>query len=221
MLKAISEISVPKVVEKIVEKIIEKPGATSQEGGDKEGAEKSQTKDSETSKKSPPKQSKQQQQQQQKPKRPIIKGIVINPTEGSSSQKPKESEVQGKGKKVDTSDPKATPKQKEDTSKDEELAKKIEEEERIKASAIRNEQQIKDSELRIWPVWTKEKIAKIALPAADPYWLHPVASQRVNLDANNQLDMPICPRAFIFKYMDPVPFFNGDDELMNRILIDF
>ena len=62
---------------------------------------------------------------------------------------------------------------------------------------------------------------KVALPEADPYWLHPTASQRVKLDANFQLDMPICPRAFIFKYMEPVPFFNGNDEMMNKILIDF
>ncbi|KAL4590760.1 hypothetical protein LXL04_003703 [Taraxacum kok-saghyz] len=33
--------------------------------------------------------------------------------------------------------------------------------------------------------------------------------------------MPICPRAFIFKYMEPESFFNGDEELMNKILIDF
>ena len=56
---------------------------------------------------------------------------------------------------------------------------------------------------------------------SDPYWLHPVADQRVNLDANFQLDMPLCPRAFIFKYMDPVPYFSGDEEAMNKILIDF
>ena len=50
---------------------------------------------------------------------------------------------------------------------------------------------------------------------------HTVVSQRVNVDANYQLDMPICPRAFIFKFMNPAPSFNGDDEAMNRILIDF
>ena len=33
--------------------------------------------------------------------------------------------------------------------------------------------------------------------------------------------MPICPRAFLFKYMEPVALFNGDDETMNKILIDF
>ncbi|KAL4592545.1 hypothetical protein LXL04_005545 [Taraxacum kok-saghyz] len=175
MLKAISEISVPKVVEKIVEKVIEKPRDESQEGGDR----------------------------------------------SSSSKKPKpsEPEPEGRGKAKVTTEPnlKETP----DTSKDEELAKKLATEERIKASAIRNEQQIKNSELRIWPVWTRQKIMKAALPEADPYWLHPIASQRVNLDANFQLDMPICPRAFIFKYMEPSPFFNGDNEMMNKILIDF
>ena len=62
---------------------------------------------------------------------------------------------------------------------------------------------------------------KVALPEPDPYWLHPIASQRVNLDANFQLDMRICPRAFIFKYMEPLAFFNGDEEMMNKILIDF
>ena len=62
---------------------------------------------------------------------------------------------------------------------------------------------------------------QVALPEPDPYWLHPIASQRVKFDANFQLDMPICPRAFIFKYMEPLAFFNGDDEMMNKILIDF
>ena len=77
ILKALSEIVVPKVVERIVEKVIEKPTPTSQEGGDKEGADK--TTNPETTKKTPPKKSK-----QQKPTRPPIKGIIINPEEGSS-----------------------------------------------------------------------------------------------------------------------------------------
>ncbi|KAL4590759.1 hypothetical protein LXL04_003702 [Taraxacum kok-saghyz] len=128
----ISEISVPKVVEKIVEKVIEKPGATSQEGGEKEQPEKTQP-TSETEKKSPPKQSK------PKPKRPIVKGIIINSEEGSSKKKPAKTEVAGKAKQKETSEPKVT-KTPEDTSKDEELAKKLALEERIKASAIRNEQ---------------------------------------------------------------------------------
>ncbi|KAL4584282.1 hypothetical protein LXL04_008878 [Taraxacum kok-saghyz] len=197
LLKAISEISVPKVVEKIVEK-----------------------KDS--TKKSPPKQSKQQKQTKKPdPKRPILKGVIINPDEGSSKQKPQEPEVPGKGKQIQTSDPKAASKENPDTSKDEEIARKAQEEERIKASAQREEKQIRHSELRIWPIWTREKVTKAALTEPDPYWLHPIADQRVNLDANFQLDMPLCPRAFIFKYMDLVPYFSGDDEAMNKILIDF
>ena len=216
MIKAISEISVPKVVEKVIEKVIEKPVATSQEGGDKEQPEKTQP-EPETTKKSPPKQRK----ETTKPKRPPVKGVIINPDEGSSRQKPKEPEVPGKGKQIQSSDPKATHQENPDTSKDEEIARKAQEEERIKASAQREEKQIKHSELRIWPIWTREKVTKAALTDPDPYWLHPIADQRVTLDANFQLDMPICPRDFIFKYMDPVPQFNGDDEAMNKILIDF
>ncbi|KAL4590096.1 hypothetical protein LXL04_003015 [Taraxacum kok-saghyz] len=195
MIKAISEISVPKVVEKIVER------------------------------KSPPKQSKQQPQQKQtsKPKRPIIKGVIINPPEGSSSKKtkPSEPEPEGRGKAIVTTEP--NPKEIPDTSKDEELARKLAEDEEagINANAEKENLQIKASEVRIWPVWTRAKIMKVALPEADPYWLHPIASQRVNFDANYQLDMPLCPRAFIFKYMEPLAFFNGDDEMMNKILIDF
>ena len=161
MLKAISEISVPKVVEKLV--------ADSQQGGDKEGTEQTKPTDSEATKQLPPKQSK-QQQHTSKPKRPIIKGIIINPPKGSSSKKPKpsEPEPEGRGKGIATTEPnpKATP----DTSKDAEIAKKLAEEERIKASAVREELQIKASEVRIWPVWTRAKITKVALPEADPYW---------------------------------------------------
>ena len=59
---------------------------------------------------------------------------MIKPTEGSSSKKPKEPEVEGKGKKVDTaeSNPKATPEANPDTTRDEEIAKKLDEEERQK-----------------------------------------------------------------------------------------
>ena len=103
---------------------------------------------------------------------------MIKPTEGSSSQKHKEPEVEGNGKKVETaeSNPKATHEANPDTTRDEEIAKKIDEEERQKLSLIREQEQIRHSEIRIWPVWTKAKIAKLALPAADPYWLHPIAS---------------------------------------------
>jgi len=57
IIKAISEIQVPKVVEKIIEKVIEKPVATSQEGGDKEAEHKTPRTDSEAENKSPPKES--------------------------------------------------------------------------------------------------------------------------------------------------------------------
>ena len=132
VLKAISEFVVPKVVERVIEKVIEKPGATSQEGGDKEGAEKTQP-ESETTRKSPPKQSKKTSTKKPEPKRPIQKGVIINPDEGSSKQKPTESEVPRKGKMIVTSDPNAAQNENPDTSKDEELARKIQEEERLKA----------------------------------------------------------------------------------------
>ena len=85
VLKTLSELSVPKVVEKF----IEKPGAASQEGGDKEGTEQTKPTDSEANKESTPKQPQQKQSHTSKPKRPIIKGVIINPPEGSSSKKPK------------------------------------------------------------------------------------------------------------------------------------
>ena len=180
MLKAISEISVPKSVEK--------PVTDSQQGGEKKGAEQTDPKDSETEKESTSKQPKKQKQKQitkPTPKRPIIKGVVIKPVEGSSTQKlkSKEPETEGKGKGIATTEepnPKATP----NTSKDEELARKLEEEERQKASQLREKKQIEHSEIRIWPVWTKARITKFALPAADPYWLHPIASESIAVDAN-------------------------------------
>jgi hypothetical protein len=46
---------------------------------------------------------------------------------------------------------------------DAELAMKIAEEERIKRTAL-----IMAAEDRIWPKWTKERITKLALPAANP-----------------------------------------------------
>ena len=135
IVKSISEIQVPKVVERVIEKIIEKLVATSQEGGDKEQTEKTQPTGSETNKesthKSPPKQRKET-------KRPPVKGIVINPEEGSSKQQPKptEEEIRAKGKGIASSEPKATPKLPEDTTMDAELALKIAEEERIKRTAL-------------------------------------------------------------------------------------
>ena len=75
MPKDISEMTVPKDVEK--------PRADSQQGGEKE-QEQSKPKDTEAQKESTPK----KQQNiitRSSTKRPIIKGVVINPAEGSSS----------------------------------------------------------------------------------------------------------------------------------------
>ena len=99
---------------------------------------------------------------------------------------------------------------------DAELALKIAEEERIKRTALNM-----TGKDRIWPKWTKERITKLDLPALEPFWFHPAVSQRINVDANYQLDMPLCPRSFIFKFMHPAPTFTGNDETMNKILIDF
>ncbi|KAL4568005.1 hypothetical protein LXL04_023605 [Taraxacum kok-saghyz] len=234
--KAISEIQIPKVVERVIEKIIEKPQATSQEGGDKgdnrerEQPQKTQPEktQTETTNKPPPKSPLKQSKKtptkkpDPKPKRPIQKGIKINPDVGSSRQKPKGPEDQGRGKMIVVhTDPKATHQQ--DTSKDEELAKKLQEEERqrVEVSKENEEIQIEASKTRIWPVWTRAKIMQVALAEPDPYWLHPIASQNVKFDANYQLDMPICPRAFLFKYMEILTFFTGNDEMLNKILIDF
>ncbi|KAL4564661.1 hypothetical protein LXL04_028729 [Taraxacum kok-saghyz] len=194
ILKALSEIAVPKVVERTVEKVIEKPMPTSQEGGDKEGADTTQP-------------SKQQ-------RKLLRKSIIINPEEGSSKQKPAETEETPETQIIKTP---------QDISKDEELAKKLQEEERLRVEALKekDDRQIQTSETRIWPVWTRAKIMQVALSDPNPYWLHPIASQRVKFDANFQLDMPICPRAFLFIYIEPLAFFNGDDEMMNKILIDF
>ncbi|KAL4580016.1 hypothetical protein LXL04_016189 [Taraxacum kok-saghyz] len=213
MLKAISEIQIPKVVEKI----IEKPGAHSQEGGERQQPEKTQ---SETTNKPPPKSP---PKQSKKSKRPPVKGVVINPDAGSSKQKSKEPEVPGKGKLVVFDDPKAKTTNQVDTSKDEELAKKLQEEEKQKAEELKEkeERQIQASQVRIWPVWTRAKVMQVALSEPDPYWLHPIASQNVKFDANYQLDMPICPRAFLFKYMEILSFYTGNDEMLNKILIDF
>ena len=98
-------------------------------------------------------------------------------------QNRKEPEVARKGKEKATttkSDPKATP----DTTKDAEIARKIDEEERQKASLIREQKQIEHSEIRIWPIWSKARITRLALPAANPYWLHLVATQRVFTNVN-------------------------------------
>ncbi|KAL4562111.1 hypothetical protein LXL04_034305 [Taraxacum kok-saghyz] len=213
MLKTLSELSVPKVIERVIEKQV----FTSQEGGDKEESEQNKQTESKTQKKSPPKQT---EQPPKKPKRTIQKGILIKPIEESSSKKPetKESDGRGKGK---VTEEEAEQTKRPDTSKDEEIARKLEEEERIKASEEREKDKIADSELRIWPIWSKSRIAKLALPPADPYWLHPVASERINVDANYQLDMPLCPRAFIFKFMEPVPGLNVSEQKMNQTLINF
>ena len=62
---------------------------------------------------------------------------------------------------------------------------------------------------------------QVAFADPDPYWLHPIASQSVKFGANYQLDMPICPRAFLFKHMELESYFTGSEETMNKILIDF
>lgn len=146
---------------------------------------------------------------------------MIKPTKGSSSVKPKELEASGKGKEV-AKIPEKTPKGPPGTEKYEEIARKLEEEEeRQKASLTRERKLIYASEVRIWPVWTKAKIAKDALPATDPYWLSPIATIRVNTNANFQIDMPITPRAFIFKHMEPLSGVEITDQKMNEILIEF
>ncbi|KAL4583271.1 hypothetical protein LXL04_007839 [Taraxacum kok-saghyz] len=228
MMKTLSELSVPKVIEKV----IEKPQATSQEGGEKGETEKESTQQektqTETTNKPPqqssPKQSKKTptKKPDPKPKRPIQKGITINPDVGSSRQKTKEPEHKGRGKMIVVhNDPKAT--QQENILKDEELARKLQEEERLNAEALKEkeERQIEASKTRIWPVWTRAKIIQVALAEPDPYWLHPIASQNLKFDANYQLDMPICPRAFLFKYMELLTFYTGNDEMLHKILIDF
>jgi hypothetical protein len=233
VLKAISEIQIPKVVEKVIEKVIEKPGAHSQEGGDNTETHQPQTETTNKpppkspprqSKETPPKKSDPKKSRQQKPSKPPMKGIIINPEEGSSKKKPVETEVPGKGKE------KENPEQAiitipipEDTSKDEEIAKSLQEEEKRKAKELKekDERQINASKIRIWPVWTRAKIMQIAFAEPDPYWLHPIASQSLKFDANYQLDMPICPRAFLFKYMEVLPDFKGNEEMLNKILIDF
>ena len=81
MLKAISEVSLPKDVEK--------PVADSQQGEENKGAEQTNPKDSDAGKESTPKQPKKQQQKQitkPAPKIPILKAVVIKPVEGSSTQ---------------------------------------------------------------------------------------------------------------------------------------
>ncbi|KAL4572567.1 hypothetical protein LXL04_019347 [Taraxacum kok-saghyz] len=62
---------------------------------------------------------------------------------------------------------------------------------------------------------------KVALPAADPYWLSLIATLRINTDANFQIDMLICPRAFIYKYMEPVEGLNITEPKINELLIEF
>ena len=86
---------------------------------------------------------------------------------------------------------------------------------------IQEKRQIHASEVQIWPVWSKSKITKVFLPATTPYWLSPIAYLRVNTDANFQIDMPITPRAFIFKRMEPLEGVNVTDQRMNEILIEF
>ena len=108
------------------------------------------SKDSEAEKESDPKdQQPKQTITRSTPKRPIIEGVVINPTEGSTPKpKPKEPGVAGKGKEKATeqeANPKSTP----NTEKDVELARKLEEKERHKASLIRERKQIQASETRI------------------------------------------------------------------------
>ena len=74
----------------------------------------------------------------------------------------------------------------------------MDEEEHQLVSLIRERKHIQMSEIRIWPIWSKSKISKVALPPVTPDWLIPTTTLDVNVNQDFQLDMLITPRAFLF-----------------------
>ena len=67
------------------------------------------------------------------------------------------------------------------------------------ASSLREKEQIRISEIRIWPVWIRKQISKAAIPPVGVIWLAPIASCYVNVNEDFQVDMPISLWALIFK----------------------
>lgn len=73
----------------------------------------------------------------------------------------------------------------------------------------------------IFPLWTLERIINEAIDNLNVYWLKPIGSFDMENSSDLQLDMPITPKAFLFRSFDKIANIYPADKGVDQALCSF
>ena len=73
----------------------------------------------------------------------------------------------------------------------------------------------------LFPSWMLQKLMYEGVEFPTIHWLEPVTSFNLTITRDNQFDMPITKKDFIFHYIDSIADVPSTDAKVDKALIDF
>ncbi|CAI9286334.1 unnamed protein product [Lactuca saligna] len=86
---------------------------------------------------------------------------------------------------------------------------------------VKNSKIILENQKSLLPAKSHERIQKEALDDPNLYWLEPTTSFDKNNDIECQLDMPMTPRAFLFRCFEKIEKYLISNKAVNQMLFSF